>query len=169
MRQNYVLRSKYPELKKMYTYFYEKWIFTFSEANSACKDVSLIITVTSYCVQSRLKHQSSASLAFVRGLHRWPVNSPHKWPITRKIFPFDDLIMWYIDISLFVWSLVDSRHFQKWGGKAEVYRRTIFNAISFHVKWMIRLYMQVLTIVQEPKWGPGNVWEYKFLWLILNV
>ena len=32
------------------------------------------------------KHQSSASLAFVRGLHRWPVNSPHKWPVTRKCF-----------------------------------------------------------------------------------
>ena len=39
------------------------------------------------------KHQSSASLAFVRGIHRWPVNSPHKGPVTRKIFPFDDVIM----------------------------------------------------------------------------
>ena len=39
------------------------------------------------------KHQSSASLAFVRGIHRGPVNSPHKWPITRKMFPFDDVIM----------------------------------------------------------------------------
>ena len=39
------------------------------------------------------KHQSSASLAFVRGIHRWPVNSPHKWPVTRKMFPFDDVIM----------------------------------------------------------------------------
>ena len=36
------------------------------------------------------KHQSSASLAFVREIHRWPVNSPHKWPVTLKIFPFDD-------------------------------------------------------------------------------
>ena len=35
------------------------------------------------------KHQSSASLAFVR----WPVNSPHKGPVTRKMFPFDDVIM----------------------------------------------------------------------------
>ena len=35
------------------------------------------------------KHQSSAALAFVRGIHRWPVNSPHKWPVTRKMFPFD--------------------------------------------------------------------------------
>ena len=39
------------------------------------------------------KYQSSASLAFVRGIHRWPVNSPHKWPVTRKMFPFDDVIM----------------------------------------------------------------------------
>ena len=35
------------------------------------------------------KHQSSASLAFVRGIHRWPVNSPHKGPVTRNMFPFD--------------------------------------------------------------------------------
>ena len=39
------------------------------------------------------KHQSPASLAFVRGIHRWPVNSPHKGPVTRKMFPFDDVIM----------------------------------------------------------------------------
>ena len=39
------------------------------------------------------KHQSSASLAFVRGIHRWPVNSPYKVPVTRKMFPFDDVIM----------------------------------------------------------------------------
>ena len=32
------------------------------------------------------KYQSSASLAFVRGIHRWPVNSPHKRPVTRKNF-----------------------------------------------------------------------------------
>ena len=38
------------------------------------------------------KHQSSASLAFVR-VHRSPVNSPHKGPVTRKMFPFDDVIM----------------------------------------------------------------------------
>ena len=39
------------------------------------------------------KHQGSASLAFVRGIHRGPVNSPHKWPVTRKMSPFDDVIM----------------------------------------------------------------------------
>ena len=39
------------------------------------------------------KNQSSVSLAFVRGIHRSPVNSPHKGPVTRIIFPFDDVIM----------------------------------------------------------------------------
>ena len=46
-------------------------------------------------LRRRWKHQSSASLAFVRGIHRWPVNSPHKGPVTRKMFPFDDVIMFY--------------------------------------------------------------------------
>ena len=28
------------------------------------------------------------------GIHRGPVNSPHKGPVTRKMFPFDDVIMY---------------------------------------------------------------------------
>ena len=46
-----------------------------------------------YSGADQSKHQSSASLAFVWGIHRGPVNSPHKWPVTRKMFPFDDVIM----------------------------------------------------------------------------
>ena len=41
----------------------------------------------------RRKHQIFASLAFVRGIHRGPVNSPHKWPVTRKLPAFDDVTM----------------------------------------------------------------------------
>ena len=52
-----------------------------------------IVTLTVYSGGDQRKHQSSASLAFVRGIHRWPVNSPHKWPVTRKCFPFDDAIL----------------------------------------------------------------------------
>ena len=48
---------------------------------------------TVYSGADQRKHPSSASLAFVRGIHRRPVNSPHKWPVTRKMFPFDDVIM----------------------------------------------------------------------------
>ena len=46
-----------------------------------------------YSDADQRKHQSSASLAFMWGIHRGPVNSPHKWPVTRKMFPFDDVIM----------------------------------------------------------------------------
>ena len=50
------------------------------------------IVYSTVCSDSdQRKHQSSASLAFVRGIRRWPVNSPHKWPVTRKIFPFNDV------------------------------------------------------------------------------
>ena len=55
---------------------------------------SLTIVYSSvYSGTDQRKHQNSASLAFVRGLHRWPVNSPHKRPVKRKMFLFNDVIM----------------------------------------------------------------------------
>ena len=54
--------------------------------------VSVVYSIICLCADQR-KHQSSASLAFVRGIHRWPVNSSHKGPVTRKMVPFDDVIM----------------------------------------------------------------------------
>ena len=45
-----------------------------------------IVYSTVYSGADQRKHQSYASLAFVRGIHRWPVNSPHKGPVTRKWF-----------------------------------------------------------------------------------
>ena len=52
-----------------------------------------IVYSTVYSGADQRKHQSSASLAFVRGIRRGPVKSPHKWSVTRKMFPFDDVIM----------------------------------------------------------------------------
>ena len=52
-----------------------------------------IVYSTVYSDADQRKHQSSASLAFVWIIHRGPVNSPHKLPVTRKMFPFDDVIM----------------------------------------------------------------------------
>ena len=52
-----------------------------------------IVYPTVYSDAVQRKHQSSASLVFVRRLHRGPVNSPHKGPVTWKMFPFDDVIM----------------------------------------------------------------------------
>ena len=52
-----------------------------------------IVYLTVYSGADQRKHQSSASLAFVRGIHRGTVNSPHKGPVTRKMFSFDDVII----------------------------------------------------------------------------
>ena len=57
-----------------------------------------IVYSTVYSDADQRKHHSSASLAFEWGIHRGPVNSPHKWPVTRKMSPFDDVIM-----TLFEW------------------------------------------------------------------
>ena len=45
-----------------------------------------------YSGADQRKHQSSALLAFVREIQRWPVNSRHKGLVKRKMFPFDDVI-----------------------------------------------------------------------------
>ena len=52
-----------------------------------------IVYSTIHSVADQRKHQSSLSLAFMRGIHRWPVNSPYKWPVMQKMFSFDDVIM----------------------------------------------------------------------------
>ena len=61
-----------------------------------------IVYQTFYSGADQRKHQSSVSPAVVRGIHRWPVNSPHKRPVTRKMFPSDDVIMYNTYHSLFV-------------------------------------------------------------------
>ena len=66
-----------------------------------CKDVIMSavasqitgVSIVYWTADESSKHQSSASLAFVRGIDQLPVDAPHKGPVTRKIFPFDDVIM----------------------------------------------------------------------------
>ena len=47
-------------------------------------------------------------MIFVREIHRWQVNSPHKGPVTLKMFLFDDVIMcWRIAVlAIDKWSNV---------------------------------------------------------------
>ena len=52
-----------------------------------------LVYSTVYSGADQRKYHSSVTPAFVPGIHRWPVNSPYKWPVTRKMFPFDDVIM----------------------------------------------------------------------------
>ena len=60
----------------------------------ASQITSVSIVYSTVCSEAdQRKHQSAASLVFVRGIHRYPVNSPHKGPVARKIFSIDDVIM----------------------------------------------------------------------------
>ena len=72
-----------------------------------------IVYSTVYSNADQRKYLSSASPAFVRGLHRRPVNSPHKWPVTRKMFPFNVVIM----------------------GLSIIRRRQSWNCLIFLIKW----------------------------------
>ena len=79
-------------------------LFVITEVIYHCNDVIMIAMashITSVSIvcstvgpgADQRKNQSSASLAFVWGINRWPVNSPYKRQVTRKMFPFDDAIM----------------------------------------------------------------------------
>ena len=77
--------------------------------------VSLITSVSSVCPTvwagtHQRKHQSSASVAFVRGIHWWPVDSPHKGPVTQKMFSCDDTIMWRDGWNGCVWISLRERN-----------------------------------------------------------
>ena len=104
-----------------------------------------------YSGEDQRKHQSSVSLAIVRGIHRWLVNSPHKGPVTWKMFPFDDVIMFWGKYSHFqctwtqmgyicissqcpVWTIgtcLENMHI--WGGWSNVQDNTAFIKDYWHV------------------------------------
>ena len=64
-----------------------------SAITSQITSLTIIVYSIVYSDADQRKHQSSASQAFVSGIQRRPVNSPHKWPVKRKMVPFDDVIM----------------------------------------------------------------------------
>ena len=104
----------------------------------------MIVYSTVYSDADQSKHQSPASLAFVRGIHRGPVNSPHKWPVTRQRFPIDDIIMDHAEtvISLhkfwwiwgfwlfFMWRQMFSRYVLSWRVARSILRMLSLMVIS---------------------------------------
>ena len=68
------------------------WVQWHDECNDVTKSQPRDCSLNRLFADQR-KHKSSVLLAFVWGIHRWPVNSPQKGPVTRKMFPFDDAIM----------------------------------------------------------------------------
>ena len=61
--------------------------------SATASQITSLTIVNSTVYSDESEHQSSASLAFVRGIRQWPGNTPHKGLVTRKMFPFDNVIM----------------------------------------------------------------------------
>ena len=102
---------------------------------------------TVYSGADQRKHQSSASLAFVMGIHRWPVNSPHKGPVTRKMFPFDDVIlhgnspamtMFHVPIILFTTHAILTIQWRS-DQQNEKKRTFVFQYIFISILWKFAL------------------------------
>ena len=61
--------------------------------------IRTIKSLASDCLLNHLFRRRSKKTSRLRvtvivmGTHRWPVDSPHKWPVTRKMLLFDDVIM----------------------------------------------------------------------------
>ena len=94
---NVLLPSENPMAKKLTTLQRRQ-----NEREGVSNRRRLVVISTVFSGADQIKHQSSASLAFCAGIHRWPVNSPHKRPIARKMLPFDDVIM-RLSISWLQW------------------------------------------------------------------
>ena len=87
-----------------------------------------LIYSTVYSDADQRKHQSSASLAFVPGIHRGPVNSPHKWPVTRKMFPFHDVIIYLQVQRTCYFQALPS--FQMFTGPTSMIDKTIYTTLA---------------------------------------
>ena len=103
-----------------------------------------IVYSTVYSGVDQSKYQRSASLAFVRGIHRWPVNSPHKGTVTWKMFPFDDVIMLYDKIASILQMKIQAHKLYRaecclWDKVAGMFANDFLNVFSWMKIYEFRL------------------------------
>ena len=65
--------------------------------NAMASQITGVSIVYSTVLQAQIRENIKVPRhwQFVREIHRWPVNAPHKRPVTRKMFPFDDVILYH--------------------------------------------------------------------------
>ena len=140
--QTCVLSQKraYLSLSIYYIYIY---VYHHSDVvmGATASQITSLTTVysTVYSGADQRKYQSSASLAFVRGIHRWLVNSPHKWPVTRIMFPFEDVSMmvYLLNYDSQIASGIQYFSFLSfWETKGK--RETKIRIIVKHIVWIVR-------------------------------
>ena len=107
-----------------------------------------VVYSTVYSGADQRKHKSSASLAFVRGIHRRPVNSRHKWPVTRKYFHLMTSSWWE----------------QGWATSREYW-----NTEYYLIPWFIPIPIWITTLIVRfmgPTWGPPGADRTIFFYLL---
>ena len=101
-----------------------------------------IVYSTVYSGVDQSKHQSSASLAFVY--------APHKWPVTRKMFPFDDVIMW-LGIVAWIRATIKLISQHKPSGVIMHYSDVIMGAMAYQITSVWSVYSTVCSVVDQRK------------------
>ena len=117
-----------------------------------------------HCLLNRLFRRRSKKISKLRvtglcaGIHQWPVNSPHTWPITRKMFPFDDVIMWW-------------RKIISWDRLGHTVGGTVHRYISLTVisRTSVRVYVKLIILCLHSQHNAFYIYSGEFWWLIGNV
>ena len=148
-------------------------VFSFIHDNDVIIDTmaSQITSLTIACAAvysgaDQKKHQSSASLAFVRGIHRSPVNYPHKWPVTRKMLPFDDVIMIQLVFVQMWWHMVRLSKFNNFNKVNPCLIMSEHGSLHVEILWrkhkrLNKTWMVKATIqsaISKPTFSFCNVW-----------
>ena len=115
-----------------------------------------IVYSTVYSGAEQRKHQSSTSLDFVRGFHRWPVNSPHKGPLTRKIWwRHHGYSIEANDICPYM--IVNQQLLNWYVYTTKLLTNQIYGALSTVVNMVISLWKFGLTNVAMNTWGHWSI------------
>ena len=96
-----------------------------------------------YSGADQRKHLSYASLAFVKGIHRWLLNSPLKGPVKRKMFPFYDF-MGHVNLAAIIGMIIQMSYvlsqrksFEDQAPINEIYRSMIAGQHVLLLGWAV--------------------------------
>ena len=105
------------------------------------------------CTDQIIKNESSRSLAFVRGIHPWPVDSSQKEPVTPQMFSFDDIIMIHENTSVFflslgfrseAWKKMVQHWFRQWIGTDQVEGFFLVQSLIYPLPSQMLCYIELL-------------------------
>ena len=140
--QNELFNFKIVHLSELSTIYTD---VIMSAVVSQITGVYIVYSAICPCVDQR-KHHRSASLDFVRGIDRWPVNSPHKGTVTRQMFPFDDVIM-------LSWFLLPCLH---WVSCMALWHEGWWQSVTVRLTSVLYLYLESLYLERRCLYWNGN-------------